>query len=110
MGLRDLPSVVTQQDISSPANSSLRYSVFSSVSGVGTAYLWSWELSPNSYKYVLLTYSFHPFCTSLEIELGQQSFSVSDFYVSVMHEFQVKECEKAEISFYLTEQGFLKIK
>ena len=42
---------------------------------------------------------FTPFCTSLEIELGQQSFSVSDLYVSVMHEFQVKECEKAEISF-----------
>lgn len=62
VGLRDLPSVVTQQDISSPANSSLRYSVFSSVlSGVGTAYLWSWELSPNSYTCVLFwTHSFHP--------------------------------------------------
>lgn len=60
--LGDLPSVVTQQDISSPANSSLRYSVFSSVlSGVGTAYLWSWELSPNSYTCVLFwTHSFHP--------------------------------------------------
>ena len=104
VGLGDLPSVVTQQDISSPANSSLRYSVFSSVlSGVGTAYLWSWELNPNSYTCVLFwplgLIFFTLFCTSLEIELGQQSFSVSDFHVSVMHEFQVKECEKAEISF-----------
>lgn len=49
-----LPSVVTQQDISSPANSSLRYSLFSSgLSGVGTAYLWRRELSPNSYTCVL---------------------------------------------------------
>ena len=101
-----LPSVVTQQDISSPANSSLRYSLFSSgLSGVGTAYLWRWELSPNSYTCVLfwplrlIFFFFTCFCTSLEIELGQQSFSVSDFYMSVMHEFQVKEYEKAEISF-----------
>ena len=62
VGLGDLPSVVTQQDICSPANSSLRYSVFSSVlSGVGTAYLWSWELSPNSYTCVLFwTHFFSP--------------------------------------------------
>lgn len=74
------------------------------LSGVGIAYIWGWELSPNFYTCVLfghLDSFFSPHFEHLTLYLfgnrvrqANRTFPSLDFYMSVMHEFQVKECEK----------------
>ena len=105
VGLWDLPTFASQQDISSPVNSSLRYSVFIFVlSGVEIAYIWGWKLSPNFYTCVLFGHldSFFPLilntppCTSLEIELDRpiEFFHLLISTCQLCMNFKLKSVEK----------------